>query len=821
MRLRHAWLCSLACVAMLADSPSTWSQQVANDSIPRIVREANQLDAEIASMVDGWDSELLVGLAFGLPTHEDRVHAEQRAVRSLDRIRIAREEMAQMLRSTEAVGGMDDPLKREALSRALLIESVSMPLMEARSQLMLALSHDDTLGRTPPADALDAFEAAVVMAGKVESASAWADVERGLIVGVALLALDENTAAQHAFDDADDALREDDSLNDAAFGLGSALRLARASSAFHRQDDTTTAIGAAQRRLRGGGDVSQAHRSALLMRLLVVRAAGQTNAQARTVLTARLDEIARSLLTEQHADDNAVMQQLARVAEVSGMDARNEQWTLGPAVGIALALDDMPIEPSRDRTEALTALLDRDREAMGGYVVVALSALADALAACVADGACSLDIALNVAHRAVESRPLHTPTRQALERLCIISLESDQPPTAITWRSLLVLTAHLPDSAQADAWRCRAIAKAFDSTPEGDAAGVMDAMELAGPFVHELEFANSSAVPTVLYICKRLAYDMIAIEREQLDATPTTQQTDLLHTLARRTVSIAEQLEGPPVEPNDLAQARALRACAQLVLGDTAHVLELTQPLVTDRPSDPLTDGIHLRALLASRQFEDAEAWFAQPRPEEATGELLIATLLHTRPLWSTGPELTQSLDDAGIGTLSEAHQQELAVVMAWAVAQNERWAMPELALRRGIGWLIAMHHPKAIPLAASFATQSATDTTIIQDRMVLAAEALLHEGDDAGAFAILRDLVTSVPPELRSTRSYWHASVRMIQVLMRQNNSGARTPTITREITRLRLQPTWGHHPDCTQAIDRIANDLGLKQVQPPVHQP
>ncbi len=823
MMRRFTCVSCVACIALLALSGHSWAQNDVSDSTPRIVREANRLDTEIASLADGWNSETLVELAFGLPTHERREQAARRAVHTIDRIRTARVKISRLLRAVDAAGGMDDPIERDALSRALLIESVSLPIMEARMHLFLGLARDDTLGFSPTAPSRDAFETSVTIAGKVESASAWADAERGLIVGVALIALGESDAAQLALDDANDALGEDESLKEPAFGLEGAVRMVRASHAFHQQTDITDAIGAAQRRLRDSTDVPLVHRDALLMRLLIERTQGDTEAEAKALFVSRLDEIARSMLTDPQSEDDAVLRQLARVAQVSDIDVHNTLWSLGPAVGVALAMEQIPSEPARVRTQALTALLDRDRETMGAYAVIVLSALTEALSDCVNDGSCSLDIALNVAQRGVEARPLHDPTRHALERMCTASIEGDQIPSAISWRAMRVLAARSTDSSHADAWRCRAIAKAFESAPAKNATRVVNAMGLAGPFVNDLEFANPSVVEILLYICQRLTFEMNTLERAQLESSPESKRTEMILQLARLAAAVAEKLEGRNIDAGDLALARELRSYAQLVMGDVAHVLELTQVLLSDdfHKNDSMVARVHLRALLANNRFDDAREWFSLPGSDEASGELLTAALLQTLPLWRSGPEITRSLDDAGISQLNNEHQQTLALVMSWAVAHSETWTIPEKALRRGIGWLIAMNHPMAVELAVDLAGQSTSDAAVMYERMVLAAEAKLHDDDVVGAFAILRDIVESMPPESRRERSYWHASARIVEILAQQNEDGARTPTITREILRLQLQPTWGQHPDCINTIERIARSIGLEQAPAPVDKP
>jgi hypothetical protein len=87
----------------------------------------------------------------------------------------------------------------------------------------------------------------------------------------------------------------------------------------------------------------------------------------------------------------------------------------------------------------------------------------------------------------------------------------------------------------------------------------------------------------------------------------------------------------------------------------------------------------------------------------------------------------------------------------------------------------------------------------------------MLRLGDDAGAFAALRRVVARTPAEDRSARSYWHASMRMLEILVRQNADGSRSEAIAREVRRLRLQPSWGTHTDLSERIERIGLRVGV----------
>ncbi|MCA9293300.1 MAG: hypothetical protein KDA20_05745 [Phycisphaerales bacterium] len=812
IRMRHivitlvaSTLCQTHTVAQPAD---------VEGSIPRVVREADRLESVLLDEVHGWSGGALLDLAFGLPTRADRERSLRAEKPVLERVQRARQDMDRLMRAIEAAGGLDDPLERDALSHALLIESVSLPIMEARARLLIGLAQDDTLGHMPSDAARTMLESAVSIAGKVESASAWADAERGLALGVGLTALGDYPAAQRALDDTEDALREDPSLAAPAYGLEQALKLARATWAFQREADTSKASDAAQRRLRDVACISEAQRSALSLRLLVGRAGDPKDQRARVFLAGRLDEAARAALADPASNDEILLAQLARVAKVTGL-GESSQWVLGSAVGTALALDDVPRGEARTRTQELTALLERDREAMGPYAVLVLSALAESLADCVAAGDCELDLAAHVAQRSVEARPLHDATRMSLERLCQMAIDLDTPLTPSLDAALQILIAHTTDLANRDVWCCKSIAHILEHDAQAeDESTLLSALNHAQSFIDAIEFASPTSAPTMLFVCDSITYEMLRIERDALESAISSQQQGRLLELAHALARCAGRFEDTNTDLASLQRARTTRAFALLIQGESALALDLTRHVVEHRDGrlDGFAAAVHLRALLANARDNEAQAWFEGAVDDAQAATMLAAALEQTRPLWLGGPELTRSFDRASIGTLSSADQRALALVVQWAVAASAQWSVPETALRRGLGWLIALNNHQASALATALATQPTTDPSISRERIVLAAEAQLADGNDAGAFSLLRDLVAAIPPESRRERAYWQASARIVQVLQRQNANSARTPTIMREIQRLRLQPTWSAFPDCSEAIEQVAATLGME---------
>ena len=89
-----------------------------------------------------------------------------------------------------------------------------------------------------------------------------------------------------------------------------------------------------------------------------------------------------------------------------------------------------------------------------------------------------------------------------------------------------------------------------------------------------------------------------------------------------------------------------------------------------------------------------------------------------------------------------------------------------------------------------------------------LLAEAMIAAGDDAGAFGVLRALGSTTP----TSELQWYAWARMLEILARQNEGGARTGTIVREITRLRASAGYGECTPCAARIDRVARAVGME---------
>jgi len=131
---------------------------------------------------------------------------------------------------------------------------------------------------------------------------------------------------------------------------------------------------------------------------------------------------------------------------------------------------------------------------------------------------------------------------------------------------------------------------------------------------------------------------------------------------------------------------------------------------------------------------------------------------------------------------------------------------------------LSRLQHDAAIAFILSGEPERALETILAiteragksADRLHLQAEARLAVRDDAGAFADLRTLAGATEANSSTTDLYWYAWARMVEILDRRNTNGDRTPTILREITRLRATDGYDFCAECAERIEAVATKLG-----------
>lgn len=116
---------------------------------------------------------------------------------------------------------------------------------------------------------------------------------------------------------------------------------------------------------------------------------------------------------------------------------------------------------------------------------------------------------------------------------------------------------------------------------------------------------------------------------------------------------------------------------------------------------------------------------------------------------------------------------------------------------------LAGMHAEAARMLEAArtlTAASSAADLALVDARIGV--------GDDAGAFAVAREIASAREAARTYDRQYFRAWLRMLQILDRRNTDGSRTDSIAREVFRLTRTPELGSFDDLRKHLGAIAKE-------------
>ena len=121
---------------------------------------------------------------------------------------------------------------------------------------------------------------------------------------------------------------------------------------------------------------------------------------------------------------------------------------------------------------------------------------------------------------------------------------------------------------------------------------------------------------------------------------------------------------------------------------------------------------------------------------------------------------------------------------------------------RAGVALGLAGVHAEAEQMLE--AVQTHTNATTTADLALV--DARIGVGDDAGAFAIAREIASAREAARNYDRQYFRAWLRMLQILDRRNADGSRTDSITREAYRLVRAPELGLFADLRRHLEAIA---------------
>jgi hypothetical protein len=148
----------------------------------------------------------------------------------------------------------------------------------------------------------------------------------------------------------------------------------------------------------------------------------------------------------------------------------------------------------------------------------------------------------------------------------------------------------------------------------------------------------------------------------------------------------------------------------------------------------------------------------------------------------------------------ADARASAMAVALILAAEFDPTRA--EAGRRAGIAASLAGMHAEADRLLTPARRAGPKDSLV----GLALAEAMIGLRDDAGAFAILREIATAGENARRYDRAYFRAWARMVQILDRQNADGSRTDAITREVFRIRRAPDLAAYPDLRDLFDALA---------------
>lgn len=124
------------------------------------------------------------------------------------------------------------------------------------------------------------------------------------------------------------------------------------------------------------------------------------------------------------------------------------------------------------------------------------------------------------------------------------------------------------------------------------------------------------------------------------------------------------------------------------------------------------------------------------------------------------------------------------------------------VAERAGVALGLAGMHAEAGQMLE--AVRTLTNATAAADLALV--DARMGVGDDAGAFAVAREIASAREAARNYDRQYFRAWLRMLQILDHRNADGSRTDSITREAFRLTRAPELESFDDLRRHLEAIA---------------
>jgi len=791
-------LCTLAAGCTLAPStlaqnqadPAAIVRQIEAEHSASLVDLCRELDGRLVILLPDWTDPDARWALLGVPTEAERYELRERIEQLSGFIRAAEPVLEAALRDA-------DTESDDGIEAAVQLAEVLLPLARARALLLYGAAVDPSLGRSD--ESSRAFEEAISLAERTESVSAWTDAERGLIIAAASIRLNRSDRATEAVRAVRLSIREQPQLTEQIPGLA-ATRAAL--------ETLLIAVARTPVDARDALPDDADDRERLRLRLVAMSVEQATTVDQRDrLLRAEADRQANLALDQALEADLHIerehphwIQPLRRIAAL--IDQNTAERLGGTASGAYALIAANGITPADGGSGTVRSQL-RSKDLSGLAVLGSILELRVGLrpAASRTDVAALAHAAWDLHTLAPDARVTHNALHQLAEILRselrsgldgvsrnpeIRSITMDLIDAIIARNALgrsnldLLAMASQDSSDLSDApamlraaEAVQRIAAALESTGATDDDAAWAAASIGAPLLNALARHQVLAIfdeglldaeqeSTCLNSLTALASRMDGLGTSSHHALRSAiMAMDLLeHT---RGGDALELLDQHP-EPGDFVAAWAdelLRTRASLQAGNS--------PQIT-------TDGQRYGAALFA--LRDVPARFDLRGSIPSTDDRLeraSAALAAGAALMTPDPAYTRLSIRCLSAALRTEDRQTLGSIRATAQQAHRNY-----------------EHADDQNWAA-----------------IIDAEAALRMSDDESAFAILRGLVQRTPVEDRGSRAYWHASMRMLEILARQNSDGTRTQAIAREIRRLKLQPSWGAHDDIAAAISSVASTL------------
>lgn len=714
----------------------------------------------------------------------------------------------------------DDALEQQ-ITEALQAKEVVLPLRSARAAIALA-------SLTSEADAQGSLARMVQeVCRRVPSVSAWAETERALLLGHAGALLGESAEAAKLFDSVLRGGVTDGLPKEFIAGaklealLAGSVAKARAVGAIGAQRELDTQLARDPGRSWIASSVNRAllaaDTSMRLARLQVAQGGEQT--QRSQALALALARYADALRTSDAAVSREGVAALVLEHLAPLIPVRESYRDLHPiaAIARARALASAP----ETRSQAIVILDEAMARPSADLGSLAAQVMFDLAATCAqADDASTLKRSVELLlafsdrfasdERAGAALALACAASDRLLRLAPNDADPG-PPAAerieIAIDALRRAHTSAADVPERDAWRL-ALARLLIWRVESGLVTSPEAVASA----REVAAALSSVREQPLVV--QAAVERAAAWNAAL-ALPGT-APDVAKELSMRMLAAVEDARSEIAlvgETDTETQARLITFYCRGALAEerAAEVLERISPLLGDAAAS-LGARVQAEALAIALE---AQIRLATPMGSALQTALKLESI---RPnaarslierqagaVWreiqpSTWGLVTVSSPDARLGP-----PQMLVLTLASRLAGDVESGPDGEASARRVAWALLLYG-RANEAIELFERLSRARPDVLEYRRGV-GEALLFKGEDQEAFAQFRQIVAAADAD--ESPEVWFAWTRMLEILARHNQDGARTAEIRREIARLRTLDSAPDRPECLDRLRSIEDAL------------